>query len=404
MKKKINIVMTTDENYIIPTMVTISSILSSASNNVIFDIYILCKKELICNPKNLLGSLEEKNDRIKIKYLPIQDERLEKAITMAHIPVASYYRLYISKFLLEDRCLFVDGDMIIKNDLQSIYDTDLEDYYVAAVRDMGIQNHKEEYRNYAQYLGIPTMENYVNAGFMLFNLKKIRQDHLEEKMIAAVTYGYKYMDQDILNKYCYGKIKILPNEYDFFTEYYDETISKNIFVYHFTGAFKPWICTRLSINTLWWEEAKKVLDSSVYDEIRNNAEKFELENDWNYIRNIVIEKKDIAIFGFSEIGKKIAQDLLDNKTKTNIFFVDNDKQKEGMLYQKIKVLSAARAYAMYPRAVYIITSQNGYKQITGQLQKLGIAKSQIYRYIYKDETYFRRLMKSYVEYEMKQKI
>lgn len=404
MKKKLNIVMTTDENYIIPTMVTISSIVSSANDNVIFDIYILCKKELMNNPKNILGSLEKNNDRIKIKYIPIQDERLDKAVTMAHIPVASYYRLYISKFLLEDRCLFVDGDMIIKNDLQSIYDIDLEDYYVAAVRDMGIQNHKEDYKNYAQYLNIPTMDNYVNAGFMLFNLKKIRQDHLEEKMIMAVVYGYKYMDQDILNKYCYGKIKILPNEYDFFTEYYDDTITKNIFVYHFTGAFKPWICTRLSINTLWWKEAKKVLNTSTYEEIRHNAERYETENDWNYICNAVNREKDIAIFGFSEIGKKIAQDLIKRKIKANIFFVDNDKQKEGMTYQQIKVFSAAKAQEMYSDAVYIITSQNGYKQITSQLQEVGVSKTKIYRYIYKDDTYFKRLSKTYAEYEMKQKI
>lgn len=404
MKKKLNIVMTTDENYIIPTMVTISSIISSANDNVIFNIYILCKKELMNNPKNILGSLEKYNDRIKIKYIPIQDERLDKAVTMAHIPVASYYRLYISKFLLEDRCLFVDGDMIIKSDLQSVYDIDLDDYYIAAVRDMGIQNHKKDYKNYAQYLNIPTMDNYVNAGFMLFNLKKIRQDHLEEKMITAVSYGYKYMDQDILNKYCYGKIKILPNEYDFFTEYYDDTITKNIFVYHFTGAFKPWICTRLSINMLWWEEAKRVLNTSAYEEIRHNAEKYETENDWNYICYAVNKETDIAIFGFSEIGKRIAQDLRKRKAKTNIFFVDNDKQKEGMAYQQIKVFSAVKAKEIYPDAVYIITSQNGYKQITSQLQEAGVSKTKIYRYIYKDDTYFKRLSKTYVEYEMKQKI
>ena len=37
----LNIVLTTDDNYIVPTMVTISSILSAANVNTKFNIYIL---------------------------------------------------------------------------------------------------------------------------------------------------------------------------------------------------------------------------------------------------------------------------------------------------------------------------------------------------------------------------
>ena len=99
---------------------------------------------------------------------------------------------------------------------------------------------------------------------MIFNLNKIREDELDIKMIDAIDAGYKYMDQDIINKLCYGKIKILPLRYDFFTEYYGglsrqklsgysleelDAAEQKTAVYHFVGIFKPWVCTRMTVSS-----------------------------------------------------------------------------------------------------------------------------------------------------------
>ena len=216
----LNIVMATDENYILPIMVTISSVLSSSKSNNYFRIYILCTHELSWESRERLESLRKKEKRLEISFVEIDDPKLKTAATTAHIAVASYYRLYISRLIMEDRCLFLDGDMIIREDLTEVYNTDIEGYYAAGVKDLGIQVNMEAYATYADYLGIPSMESYVNAGFMLFNLRKIREDNIDKRMIEAISDGYKYMDQDIINKYFYGKIKHLPLRYDFFTEYY----------------------------------------------------------------------------------------------------------------------------------------------------------------------------------------
>ena len=409
-----NIVLTTDDNYIIPTMVTISSILLSANADALFHIYILCSKELDQSGRQRIADIGKKYKQVSITFLDINDERLNQAVTTAYIPVASYYRLYISKLISDERCLFIDGDMIVKEDLTEVYYTDLEDCYVAGVRDMGVQYHFADYEEYAQYLEIPNMHTYVNAGFMIFNWNKIREDELDIKMIDAIDAGYKYMDQDIINKLCYGKIKILPLRYDFFTEYYGglsrqklsgysleelDAAEQKTAVYHFVGIFKPWVCTRMTVNQIWWDVAKKALESTVYAYIRQRAKEFEKTSDWEYIARAAENRKQIVVFGCSGTGQWVARGLCKGR---NIVFADNNVSRIGEEVDGFCVMSAKEACSKYPLALYIISSQNGFRQIEIQLAELGISNNNIIRYIHKDETYYRRLDKRFVEHEKRQ--
>lgn len=409
-----NIVLTTDDNYIIPTIVTISSILSSANADEKFHIYILCAKELSRAGRKQITGIEAKYRQASVRFLEIDGAQLNLAVTTAYIPVASYYRLYISSLLPDDRCLFIDGDMIVKQDLTQIYNIDLEDYYAAGVKDLGVQCHFTEYQDYARYLGIPDMHTYVNAGFMTYNLKKMREDGIDKQMIDAINRGYKYMDQDIINKFCYGRIKLLPLKYDYFTEYFNsvtkeelsgysarelEGIEHEIAVYHFVGIFKPWVCTRLEINQIWWAEAEKILETDVYEKIRVQAKEFERKSDWEYIARAAESRKQIVIFGCSQTGQRVAKGLQKGR---DIVFADNDTDRIGTEVEGFPVLSAQEAYSKYPSALYIISSQNGFKQIGTQLEKLGIEKDNIIRYIHKDETYYRRLDERFMEHEKKQ--
>lgn len=409
---RMNIVMTTDKNYIVPTMVTLSSVLSSAKEDSFFSVYILCSHDLDYESRQRLKCLEQQSNRITIEFAEISDDRLNGAVTTAHIPIASYYRLYISQVISEDRCLFIDGDMIIQEDLTDVYNISMDNYLVAAVKDLGVQCNFSQYMDYADYLGIPTMDSYVNAGFMLFNLKKIRDEKLDSKMIDAIKCGFKFMDQDILNKFCYGKIKLLPLKYDFFMEYYGsflkrgltgyaavelEEVEKNIAVMHFTGFFKPWLCTRLMVNQRWWNEAKRVLDRELYNKILNDAKEFEQKSDWKYILDILENEKSIVIFGFSQIAQSVVQRLLEDGIETIVAFVDNDVSKYGMGFASIPVISLSEAYRLYPDAMFLISSQNGYIQIRRQLAEMGVESKKVIRYIHKDETYYERLDERYIE-------
>lgn len=65
---------------------------------------------------------------------------------------------------MPDKLLYLDADIMFNRDIRLLYDTDIENYEYAAARD-----------HYGKYLVSP---NYINAGVLLLNMKKIRQTGL----------------------------------------------------------------------------------------------------------------------------------------------------------------------------------------------------------------------------------
>jgi len=78
-----------------------------------------------------------------------------------------------------DRILTLDVDTLVRDNISHLWDMDLDDYYLAATREEDLS--KEEHRD------------YINMGVAMFNLKKMREDHIDDKIIAALNrYFYRY--------------------------------------------------------------------------------------------------------------------------------------------------------------------------------------------------------------------
>lgn len=111
--------------------------------------------------------------------------------------------------------------------------------------------------------------NIPGGGIWLMNLKKIRADNLEQKMldvIADETIYKRWPDQDVINIACGGHVGFLPLNYisypylldllvkpDFVSDYtrdelYDSLINPKII--HF-AANKPWN-NNPQYSNLWW--------------------------------------------------------------------------------------------------------------------------------------------------------
>ena len=94
-----------------------------------------------------------------------------------------YYRLLIPKVLPQyvDKAFYLDADMVVNGSLSELYHTELGDNYIAGVRDA-----------YISHIGYLPNDNfhkgdlYINAGMLLCNLNKIRQDNLAEKFINMI--------------------------------------------------------------------------------------------------------------------------------------------------------------------------------------------------------------------------
>jgi len=128
-----------------------------------------------------------------------------------HLPAfqgyrTTYFRLVMERLLPKslEKILYLDCDMIVMSSLDELFTTDLTDKYAAVVAEATFMSHLTSLN--LQY-------PYFNAGMALFNLKKYRQDRVEER---AFDFAEKHReillfpDQDILNVIFGGNVVYVP--------------------------------------------------------------------------------------------------------------------------------------------------------------------------------------------------
>lgn len=100
-----------------------------------------------------------------------------------------------------DRILTIDCDTIVASDVSDLWDLDLTDYYFAGVKEPHLSNMSG---------GL-----YVNAGVMMLNLKKLREDGKDDELIRLLdTKRMWFVAQDAMNALCKGNILELPGDYN----------------------------------------------------------------------------------------------------------------------------------------------------------------------------------------------
>lgn len=136
----------------------------------------------------------------------------------------SFYRLLTHKLFSNEikKILYLDSDIIINLDIAELWQFKLYDKPIAAVPEM--ENRKDT-TNVKQSFplcsdGITDAEDYFNAGILIINLNKIRQDEVKNlwKGIHFLSENPKYacFDQEVLN-YCFSKRCLkLPHKFNYF--------------------------------------------------------------------------------------------------------------------------------------------------------------------------------------------
>lgn len=409
----IKIVMTSDEKYILQIKVTLWSVLMSSSADYQYQVNVLCSASLKQESREKLIEIEKHFNNVKIIFVEVKDELFADAKVTSFYGLASYYRLIIPEIIDGDRCLFLDGDLIVNTDISELCYIDMEDKLLAAVLDLGVQDKLKSYEEHRTILDIPSMSSYVNVGVMVWNLKKLREMNLHKEFMQHISKGYPYMDNDILNICCYSKIHILDFKYNLFSEFFnkpDNISEENIYkeallsvdqhvIIHYAGSIKPWNVLRSNGADLWWEIAQKALGADDYKELRRNAEQFAYNTDWSNIVERAKNSDNIIIFGYSQIGRDVCESLKKNAVTSIRGFCDNDKAKHIHTFCGYKVNSVEYYMDLYPDALWIVTSQNYHRQIIQQLKSEKVLSDKIIRFINKDFYYFRLLDEKYIKYE-----
>lgn len=133
---------------------------------------------------------------------------------------------------MPDKLLYLDVDILFNRDIRLLYDIDVEDYEYAAARD-----------HYGKYLINP---NYVNAGVLLFNMKKICETGLLAKARELIkTKKLVFADQSAVIRSTTRK-RMLPQRFNDQKFLHKHTVvrhfSKRLFYlpYPHTANIKQW--------------------------------------------------------------------------------------------------------------------------------------------------------------------
>ena len=148
----------------------------------------------------------------------------ERIFKRNHMTFAAYYRLFLSSILLNyEKVLYLDSDLLILKDVSELYNVELGNNLCAAVVDYAIaymEFFRSDYNNITKYLndvlGISDVKKYFNSGVLLLNLKSIRDENLEERLIEVARINDKYWhDQNVLNSVFKDRCLLLDQKWNY---------------------------------------------------------------------------------------------------------------------------------------------------------------------------------------------
>ena len=254
-KKIVNIVYITDEGFVVPTTVSITSLKVNKAKNVIYKVFVI-SRNLSAESKKKIKMLESTSFIISFREASDFSEYEEALNIERHVPRTAVLKFFIPEILNElDKVLYLDGDIIVQKDLFEFFSTDITDNFAGVVKD--IEN--KEWKH-SVWLEFP-YEHMFNSGMMLMNLKKMRENNISEKLIDYRINGKNFfMDQDALNMVIGKNVKFVDFKYNMLNlfiehfskekleEYYGVPFEnsrienyKNAVILHIAGSDKPWL-------------------------------------------------------------------------------------------------------------------------------------------------------------------
>ena len=280
MKEKKTVVLAADNNYALQLITTFHSILNNADDCTDYQFVFLLDDDFEKENFDLISGLIDQYGALDPIVFYMGDNYAKVEMKLKHITKATYFRLKLPELLPGiNKCLYLDTDVIVCEDIGGLFDLELDGFYLAGVKAAGFYYPEDKCRFLQQSLGIDRIDQYINAGVLLMNLQLMRKDDLALEFERLVAKNFKNQDQDILNAACYGKIKILEPRYNLMTKYkvmdeksYDKVdgvrqcytreewydACKNPIIIHFADKKKPWQDITSDFAPEWWKAAMNI--------------------------------------------------------------------------------------------------------------------------------------------------
>ena len=155
--------------------------------------------------RDLYKKTNHESDVIKIDATEVYKEEFRNTPNnVEHYTPYTFLRLFADQLeQIPDKILYIDTDVVAKGNIKELYDIDIENYEIAGVRDY-----------YGKIFFALRSPRYVNAGVLLFNMKKLRETKmLNRAMKLCANKKIFLLDQTAINKLTKNK-KIIKRKFN----------------------------------------------------------------------------------------------------------------------------------------------------------------------------------------------
>lgn len=409
--REYHVVYITDQNYAMPTCVSIISLKENRIGSASYRIHVLAA-EVLSEDQEKMASLSTEDFHVEVMEL---DNEITKSLgntgmsKKTYVTATAMYKFFVANILSDvDQVLYLDGDIIINKDLSDLFEIDLTDMYLAAVDDMGDEYTDNGYSKMAVRIGLYG-QMYFNSGVMLLNLKRMREDQIHRQLVKYKLDQTNYfMDQDALN-YIMGSKRIrLPYQFNFRTALFNvmeiEEISSRFFngeyldistclasqtIIHMSDRLKPWKYNLPWITELFlYYYAKSPYQGKKINLL--SPLKAILDHDGNTQRckyfQSVIEKKvwkfpfrkikrgsSIVLYGAGQVGHDWYEQITESAFCNVALWVDKYSQAKG----KKVVCPEQIQYYEYDYVVIALRDKEAVKEIIKYLISLNVDQEKI---------------------------
>ncbi len=386
---RISIVLASDYQYLVFAYITIFSVLKNRKRPYYVEFYIMLPEKT----RVLNYNQNWEFDRYEINYIEIPEYCFSgHALSIEHTAKPTYYRLMIPDILQNvNKCLYLDADILVCNDLWELYNFDISQIDLMAGLGVDIHYSEDHIRKLADYLQIDSAEKYFNAGVLVMNLEKMRAENMVETFLECSKKGWTCQDQDVLNICCYGRTEIFPMKYNVYSIAYgceeeilkarfsvkeiEEGLNNPVIIHYAMGNTKPWYNLRTIRAEDWWKAAKEAIPGQEYRKMREIAEKKTLQsNISDFVPKIELYEK-IVIFGCGKTGKKLLEFINKKYAGKVEAFWDNNHEHIGAMYQNIPVRQPEEK--TNENVLIVISCQQEVEEIKLQLYELGYEDNDI---------------------------
>lgn len=263
MAEQIHIGFGIDKNFGRFAGITITSLVY---NNIQHDLNIhIVYDELLPEDMDRLKKTEQLYRNLTLHFYQITStEGMTFIVPPGHITQAMYYRYLFADLLPKSvkRLIYMDADIICKDDILPLWQLDLQGKVLAAARDYGEDRSCDR-------IGLKN-GRYFNSGVILMDLTKWRRQKLTQKLFrwleqvgsTKILWG----DQDALNGVIDGWFTELPKIYNGIV--INNTVLKaepDDVIVHYIDYIKPWHIYYMDSDAkeLYWQYVKKSLWSDL---------------------------------------------------------------------------------------------------------------------------------------------